>query len=315
MGDEQRIPAPNYASEQLGEGAEGDGPRVPSFQAQEPLRDAYRDDPSIREVSTFTRLRFVFGGPAANFFVAGFFIFPMIVMGLIATKIDYGSWFRSNEWGVSAQAEIVDLWETNMTVNDRSVIGHEFEFRDRHGSKQSGVSYVTGQMVSIGSPFEVRYDPESPSDAVLVGMRKKPAGTTLALVYLLPALVLLSLLVGARKRSRTLQVLLEGKRFDLTLKSFNASSVVYQYYDQGGVLTEFRHGLKTPDDPSAHFTLVMPRDGGKGLIIEKLDSQVRFTKQGEVEINTPFWRLFWIPLIFVGLFGFLVMMQLDLVQA
>ncbi|HEY8563802.1 MAG TPA: hypothetical protein VIL74_25710 [Pyrinomonadaceae bacterium] len=108
------------------------------------------------------------------------FLFVLFLIGVllplfIAARVTIG-WWRNKKLlieGEPAQAKILKIWQTGVTLNDDPQIGMLLEVRAEnrpvfHGEAKRFVSLLQIPRVQVGSSVEVRFDPQDLSRIAVV---------------------------------------------------------------------------------------------------------------------------------------------------
>jgi hypothetical protein len=86
--------------------------------------------------------------------------------------------------GVTAQARVLKVWDTGVSINDNPQVGMLLEVRDIAGSTfqvqgKTIVSRLNAALVQPGITAEIKYDPEKPKrlEIIQLNISSLPAGT------------------------------------------------------------------------------------------------------------------------------------------
>ncbi|MDX2080297.1 MAG: hypothetical protein SFU53_05890 [Terrimicrobiaceae bacterium] len=153
------------------------------------------------------------------------------IMGLAFTLLFF-PWGIWNDWALDlgptkqADAEIVSVERTNLSINKRRVYRIDFRFRpERFGPEIQGTSHSRSQKWSPGKTAPVRFLESSPSTAALVGATHSltgPGGFMVLIFPIIPLVLVLAVWVGRR---RTKRLFVNGVRQDVRVDAIEPTNM------------------------------------------------------------------------------------------
>lgn len=136
-------------------------------------------------------------GHIATMFGWGFFSFVMIFAWVFGGNSDTTFIHFYSELN-STQGRVVNVVETNMSVNDQFVWANVYEYNDQDGNLYVRDAFTTGYAFSINEQVDVKYVVSSPEYARVDNTRNAMLSPWGLLIFILPVIGLLIIFLGLK---------------------------------------------------------------------------------------------------------------------
>jgi hypothetical protein len=145
--------------------------------------------------------------PVSLAILGAFFAGLGLVMGSVFFPWNfYRDWQLSTPGTATVTGRVVSVRNTSLSINRRKVVRYDFTFKTATGATGSGSCYTTGQQWNPNATVTVRYRPEDPEVACILGARLSEASAVVLPMLILPGagVALLAWFVVSRRRIRSL---------------------------------------------------------------------------------------------------------------
>ncbi|GMV99721.1 MAG: hypothetical protein AMXMBFR84_08600 [Candidatus Hydrogenedentota bacterium] len=154
--------------------------------------------PPPRLIPVSLRLHLIFGNgwSLLGWLVLGF---GSIFFWSMAVNSDLTSWYVFRGELERREAQLIESWETGVSIGEEPVTGHRYTFSLSDGHSIEDTSYHTGEAISVPQIVEIEYPQGKPEHSRITGMRS--AVMPLAGIFTsIPAIVgLVFACIGFRK--------------------------------------------------------------------------------------------------------------------
>lgn len=196
-----------------------------------------------------------------------------------------------------AEGRVTDVEETGASVNRSRVHANHYEYSVA-GTKFSGTSYTTGDVVSTGDSVSIEYDEDHPARSRITGMRRAMFGPGLVFVLIFPLVGLLILIpatIFGIKRNRLLR---DGLLADGTLTSKAATNMqvnnrtvyelIFTFTARDGRQYEAKArstDTRRLEDESQEPLLYDPADPTRACLLDEAPARPEFEPNGDLRGN------------------------------
>lgn len=111
---------------------------------------------------------------------------------------------------ITVEGKVIEVVETNMEINERSVYATVYEFKDILGNVYGNDAFSTGNGPKVGSTVVVEYPVGKPQHSRVQGMRSAEFSSIMLLMYLLPLSGVGFLFFGIKKGLQDRKLLKNG---------------------------------------------------------------------------------------------------------
>ncbi len=208
---------------------------------------------------------------------------------------------------------ITDSSETNMSINEESVVVNSYRFITADGRSFEDFSYATGRWHSKGNKVTIEYPKGKPHLSRIQGMRRKLFGTYGILFAIVPAVGVGLLYFSMRKALKIKHLLQDGRLTTGTLVDKEETNVsinddpVYKLTfaftaDDGREhhVVHRTHKTEALEDESEERLLYGPSHPEVALMVDALPSLPDFDERGNIRHQPVSPASFILPVLTLG---------------
>jgi hypothetical protein len=164
-----------------------------------------------RRLSLYSKSTILFGGVIQQLgWVLLFFGLIFSVAFIPNSEISYIFTF-DGEW-VQTKAIIKEISQTSARENKIYLYAYTYDFSSKDGKLYKGTSYdYLNENYKTGKTVDVQYKSKNPNHSRIVGMRRAPFNSIVALVLLFPLVGIVMLVIGLLKGFKALNLVINGK--------------------------------------------------------------------------------------------------------
>jgi len=234
-----------------------------------------------KSLPTFETIAVLLNGNYGLFSIV-LMVFGIFIFGSPIKDIDFVSMYKLSGKVETKYGIIIDVFETNYSVNEESVFGNEYQFDSPIG-ELSWVSYSNGLMYSTGDEVIVEYKADEPEINRIQGLSNSPGGKMFLLFPLLFLGSIIWFLVNIFKGRSKLNLLKNGvtttgKLTDkhstsMTVNDRTVYRMTFQYKDNTGSIhkvTVKTHSTYELEDEKDEKIIFHSDDPSKAVLVDNL---------------------------------------------
>jgi hypothetical protein len=208
---------------------------------------------------------------------------------------------------------ITDSHETNVSINEETVIVNSYRFATADGRPFEDFSYATGRGFHDGAKVTIEYPAGKPHLSRVQGMRRKPFGPLGLLFGLGPAAGLVFAYIRVRKILRTKHLLQHGKLSTGVLVDKEATGseindepvykLTFAFSDDNGQkhhVVHKTHKTETLEDDNAERLLYDPSQPDGALMVDTLPGLPDLDESGHIRQQPVSGASLIIPVLTLG---------------
>jgi hypothetical protein len=127
------------------------------------------------------------------------------------------------------KGHVVEVEETNMEINERSVWANFYEYHDAFGNEYEGEAFTTGTFMQVNEEVIVEYPTNSPQYGRIPETRSAEFNSWLLLTWILPLIGLSLVYIGIRRGFDDFKLLKTGEIANAKLINKEATNTTVNY--------------------------------------------------------------------------------------
>ncbi len=249
-----------------------------------------------RRVSLPLTLKLLFGG-GTNQTGWCIFAFGLILTMLFKVPDALKSFSLLGAKTELATGTIIDVYRTNVEVNDRDVFGVLYQFETPNGDSYEKASYSNQYVHESTKEVIVKYIAKNPEISQAVGYDYSPGGYIIFLVLVFPGVGLMILFTGFRKGIRANDLLGTGVyttgrlvsqgRTGVEINDQPVFKLQFEFSDTTGcthILTEKTHNIEKLTDDVQEGLLYDRRKPSYAVLLDNLPAKFKVNDAGNLEV-------------------------------
>ncbi len=163
-----------------------------------------------RNIPLFTSIHIILGRGLTTL---GFclFGFLMVFAWGFGGSADTSFWHFSGAQVTTTTGQIVEVVETNMSINDESVWANVYKYQDGLGHEHVNDAFTTGRPAKLNGAVTVEYVTDAPEHGRIPGMRSAEFSQWMLLAFALPFIGVSLVALGLRRGIQDYQILKVGE--------------------------------------------------------------------------------------------------------